>query len=208
MKTKFLIGFAVVTMTLAGCETMQQQPRRLTSADDPSNSCFRGMDIDPRFKPLVAKLGTISRADQASIEMMASTDKPTPEEKTALSIWGASRQECTAMGRSFRSVNAPNGWASAYESQQSAVLQAIARLYSGDITYGQFIIERQRIATIAAGQFADISGRDSQARAQHAQQEAARADAALQMMLIQQQQNRPITTNCNRFGNNVNCTTR
>lgn len=197
-----------VFVALSGCETMPQQQPRPTSADDPSRACFLELMRDPRLQVLLPKVGTIDSPDGATIEMMASTARPTEEEKAALSVWGAGRKSCADMGRSFRAQYAPPGWAENYDRSQSASIQNIAALYGGSIGYGQFIIERQRIATAGRARSAEINRLDNQARQQEAQQDAARADAALQMMLMQQQRNQPVTTTCNRFMNQVNCTTR
>lgn len=204
-----VLPLAGACIILAGCvATMPQQAARPTAADDPSNKCFQALGSDQRFAPLTPHLGDISKVDQASIEMLASTAKPTEQEKKALSVWGVARQTCADMGRSFRAEYAPPGWATAFDAQQNALIRTIASLYAGNITYGQFIAERQRLASSTRARLDEVNGQDRAARTQQAQQEAARADAALQMMLQQQRANQPVTTTCNRFMNTVNCTTR
>ena len=197
-------------LVMAGCmETApRQQAQRPTAADDPSTRCFDQLENDDRFAILKPHFGAISRANQASIEQLASTARPTEDEKRAISVLGVARQTCASLGTAFRAAYAPPGWVASMEAGQSKVLLAMAKLYGGDYTYGQIVPERQQIAVVTNAQLQQASNADSAARNQQAQQEAARANQALQMFLLQQQANRPVTTSCNRFMNTVNCTTR
>lgn len=212
---KLVTALLALTVALPGCVQTMPNVQRMTAEHDPSRSCFQGQEIDPRFEALKPRLGAIARADRATIEMLASNDKATNDEKAVLSLWAKSRQECAEMGRLYRERNAPPGWQTAFDAQQNTIIQAIASLYSGNITYGQFVAERQRIASASIAQLESIDNRDTTARAaraQEAQQGANRASDALQMMLMQQQQIRqqrqPINTTCTRFFDQVNCTTR
>lgn len=205
------IALAILaSAALAGCiqTTPQQQARRLTSADDPTMGCLLRMDSDQQFQALIVRLGSVSYANRATIQMMASKERPTEDEKSALSNWGLARQACVDQGRSFRAANAPPAWTAAFTSSQNQLLQAIAALYSGELTYGQFISERQRISDTAARQLQEASDADVARNNQQRQMEQARSDAALQMFLQNQQANKPVNTTCNRFMNTVNCTTR
>lgn len=203
---------------LAGCVvTMPQQAVRPTSASDPSSNCFASMQSDQRIQILAQKINL--SGPNSSIEMMASKDIPTEEEKKALSTWALARQACVDLGRDYRARYGAPGWANVIEWQQSAVLEAIAGLYGGSLTYGQFNVERTRIATAVNAQARDAADRNSAARAQRAQLDDAtsarelreyqeRNNATMQMLIQQTQMNKPIRTDCNRFGNSVNCTTR
>lgn len=203
---------------LSGCvATMPQQAARPTSASDPSNNCLTSMQSDERIQILAQKINL--SGPNSSIEMMASKDVPTEEEKKALSTWALARQACVDLGRDYRARYGAPGWANVIEWQQSAVLEAIAGLYGGSLTYGQFNVERTRVATAVNAKARDVADRNSSLRAQQAQQDAAasarelreyqeRNDATMQMLIQQTQTNKPIRTDCNRFGTSVNCTTR
>lgn len=218
---------ALVVALLAGCVTQpQQQTRRPSSEDDPSARCFTTLSTEAKFAPLSAKIGSIGVPDKAGIEQMASKERVTEEDKPLLSAWAAARQACAEQGRGFRAQYAPPGWVPTYDSLQSGVLVAIANLYGGNITYGEFITERLRVSEIAKAQFSDASNRDMSARQQQAQIDSQRADAAMGMLMQQQQQqqqlqqqrqqalqqqmqnNRTINTTCNTFGGVVSCTSR
>jgi len=216
----FFATLAVVL--LAGCLQTAPVQKRLTEADDPFGDCFSALESDPKLAVLIPKIGAIARPDRATIEQMASKEKPTSEAKQAISAWGVSRQYCHDLGRQFRAANAPLGFGAAYDSAQSALLENIANLYGENITYGQFISERLRLAKISMAEMDDINNRDGVARQQRAREDSARAGMALQNMIQQQQaqqqlqlqeqqilqQNRPINTTCNRYGTITNCTTR
>lgn len=187
---------------LAGCvATMPQQSARPTSRDDPSNSCFVGLESDARLQILISKIGAIGKPDRASIEMMASKDFPTEAEKVALSTWGLERRRCSDLGSNFRATYAPPGWTEIHNWQQSSVLQAIAGLYGGSLTYGQFIAERERIAQESIKQFKESNSRNMAARAQQAQQNQERTAAAIQMLMLAQPRPAPMTPS-------IECTSR
>lgn len=209
-----IIAILAACLVLAGCVATAptQQAKRPTSADDPSTKCFIALDTDQRFASLIPYLGSISRTDRATIEQMINTAKPTEDERKILSAWSVARQTCASLGTAFRAAYAPPGWVATTEAGQSQIMLALAKLYSGEYSYGQFVTERKQIGITTTAKLSDISTADSAARTQQARQEAAQADQALQMFLLQQQQirqaNRPITTSCNRVFDTVNCTTR
>ena len=206
----------LAVILLAGCvATMPQQEVRPTNASDPTMSCLNKLQSDQRIQILAERI-SFTRAP--SIEMMASKNVPTEEEKKALSAWAMARQACTDLGRDYRTRFGPPGYANVVEWEQSAVHEAIAGLYGGVLTYGQFNVERTKIATAAVAQARDAADRNSAARAQQAQQNAATAaresreyqernNATTQMLIQQMQINKPIRTDCNSFGNSISCTT-
>lgn len=209
-----IIAIFAACLVLTGCVATAptQQAKRPTSADDPSTKCFIDLENDQRFSLLKPYLGSISRTDRATIEQMTNTAKPTEEERKILSVWSFARQTCASLGTAFRAAYAPPGWVAITEAGQSQIMLALAKLYSGEYSYGQFVTERKQVGITTTAKLSDISTADSAARTQQARQEAAQADQALQMFLLQQQQirqaNRPITTSCNRVFDTVNCTTR
>jgi hypothetical protein len=207
MKNHFIF---VMTFVTACAGALAQQQNRPTSQSDPTNSCLAQSENSPALAILKPKVGKLFGRADPTIEMRANRDKPTDEEKQALSAWGKVRQQCLEMGRAYRAQYAPPGWVAAVEDGQSQLWQAIASLYVGDITFGQFVAERDRIGIAAVAGMeqadrADMATRAQQAqqRAKDAQQSEARANAAIQMLLQPPPQAvRPMQTP------SVNCTSR
>jgi len=88
--TKLFFATLAVVL-LAGCLQTAPVQKRLTEADDPSGDCFSALESDPKLAVLIPKIGAIARPDRATIEQMASKEKPTSEAKQAISAWGVSR---------------------------------------------------------------------------------------------------------------------
>lgn len=208
-------------LPLAGCVTPGgglQQAKRPTSSDDPSNGCFASIAYDARFVPLRDKIAINLKPDKPTLEMMSDPSKVTPEEKRLLSVWKVARDTCADMGASFRAQYAPPEDRANIAVGMAATDALTARLYSGEITYGEFNRLRANNAVTGQARGAATEQREREANAAAAAQEDARRQAAvnqafqnLQQQQMQNQlllnQNRAVTTKCQRFGNQVSCTT-
>jgi len=176
---------------------------------------------DKHFEPLRTRIAINQRPETLSLEMMADKSRPTKEELQLLSDYKADRDECVVRGESFRANFAPPGYVAQFNANIARVNELLARLYAGEMNYGEF--NRARAGNVADNQskMAEIDRREREANAaREADAQAQRSMAvrdALQTMqtqqLIQQQQmqinraNMPRNTNCQRLGNQVNCTT-
>lgn len=214
----------IALLPLAGCVTAPQSrgpsPQEIT-ANDPSTACMREASRDARLAVLLPKIGSLQNAGQAPISMMTSKELPTRDEKEALEVWGGSRQTCLQTGASYRAKNMPVPVAMAMEAGQERLILLTARLWAGDINYGQFNQERISIRDGVRSNYAAFDKGQAQARAQDEERRDAASrdfqDAMYRQQLILQQQqmqnqqiyqqNRPVSTDCRRFGNQVNCTT-
>jgi hypothetical protein len=188
LKTLALIAL----VALAGCNATMPQQHRPTAADDPSVKCFAEMETDQRFAILRPHIGSMTRANAASLEVLASTARPTDQEKRAISVWGVARQTCAAMGDSFRAQYAPPGWKLAVDDGQQQVLGLMARLYAGEITYGEFARGRQAIASEIGQRMQEADQRNTAALAQQAAARSAQAannaaNTALIMQMLRPQ---------------------
>ncbi len=162
---------------------------------DPSVACFRGLEHDARFDKMKVR-GAVGSAIQVTLEMAASRDKASDEEKSQLSILAVARQTCLDLGKAWRRTYAPPEIAVIYETLQMRVMDLMANLYGGDITWGEYIARRRGIAS----EF-------EQSRAQIAtnlrnQEESRRRDAVNTLLLMHalQPQQQP--------SRQINCTTR
>lgn len=173
----------LVSAILAGCTTGAGQAQgRPTAAADPSYACYDAREDTPSLSILKPKVGKLFSGADPTIEMRANQSKATLEEKQALSEWGQARQQCAEMGRSFRATYAPPGWAAAFDESQSLILQAIAGLYGGKISYGEFVAERERIGNAAVSKMQEANQRDIESRRQQVQQAQDRTNAALRTL--------------------------
>jgi hypothetical protein len=227
-RLRILCLVAISAATLSGCVTpggQQQQAKRPNASDDPSQSCHLNLTMDKRFELIQPKIAIRERPENASLDMLSDKSYPTAEERQVLSAWKSARDACTALGASFRAQYAPLDFQATLNANLTRLNELIARLYGGDITYGEFNRTRAENAARNAQAMAGVAQRERDANAAAAAQEEQNRRAAVGMALqnmqaqqaiqqqtqIQQQQmlqmNRPRTTNCQRIGTQMNCTT-
>lgn len=209
---------SVFALLLAGCQTMGPQARGPSPAEilanDPTGSCMKRLNTDPFIvEQLGAPIG-VGKSEQPTLKMMADKTKPNDEQKEALSMYAAARDKCAALGAEYRRAKMPGDVVYTLENNNQKLQVLFAKLYAGDITFGEFNTSRTNNIMTMRGQ---LTEQDQQRAQRQAAAEAERqrntANALQQFnnqMLLQQQinnANRPITTNCNRFGQQVSCTT-
>lgn len=204
-------------VVLAGCANMRPPPSpspAQLSAADPTNICMRRVTEDPFIITQLASKAGIGRPGNPSIEMLADKSRANAEEKQALSTYSAERQKCIDLGASYRRQNYPAQVTMTMEQGAQNIALLLAKLYAGDITFGEYNELRMKNASEARSRLADYDQsirREQQAEADRRQTNANNALQNLNNQLLLQQQinnaNRPRTTNCQRLGNQVNCTT-
>lgn len=175
-------------------------------ANDPSTPCFRQIVNDNRFGPLRDSLGMSSRASDITIEMMSNNRRPIEDEKRIISIWAAERDRCLEMGRRWRADNVPPQLKALIDSTHAALKSLIAKLYGGSISYGEFIMARQKNSQEFDTQIAMMY----QKNIEQTQNSKARAAESPNNNSRQHQlPNRTLTTNCYRFDESLtHCTTQ
>lgn len=221
---KTLLCLSAIAM-LVGCVTPSKQPDRPTARDDPSNGCFAGIAYDARFVGLREKMAVNIKADAPSLDMLSDKSYPTAAEKQMLSVWKVARDTCSEMGAQFRATYAPLDYQQTLKATQLRINLLLARLVSNEITWSDFNRLRAENSVDQQGRIAATAQRERDANAAAAAQDEDRrrqaVGAALQNMQAQQQinqqnalqqqqimnQNRPRQTNCQRIGNQMNCTT-
>lgn len=181
---------------------------------------------DPRLASLIPAAVPYD-AGTATIQQLADPALFSSDQKEALAQWDTVMQACLSeQGLVFERWFAP-AVSGIYRDhlQQGKLLRA--RAYSGAITIGQFNQARAELGqkTVASAEAAqqEYAHRQQAIEAQNAAAWSAAASALQQsrqtqimQQQLQQQQwqnmqnnyqmNRPVQTNCNRYGNQVNCT--
>lgn len=138
---KRLAALLVSGLLLAGCAT---EPAK-TAADDPTFACLYALQEQQKYQHLYTKIA--KSADAATIEQLASKELASEEEKVMLSNWAQDRRICHQEGRDYRAAYAPPGYVAVFDNLQSGLISLTAKLYAGEITYGQFNQARVRLAS-------------------------------------------------------------
>ena len=103
---------------------------------DPSGPCFAAIADKPELQILKGKV--VIGGGSPTLEMLASTKKPTKAEKVAISAWVATAEECMRMGESWRAQNYPASVNSMMGQRVVSAKALIADLYAGKISYGAY----------------------------------------------------------------------
>lgn len=112
-------------------------------AQDPSAACIQQLGGDERLQALFKK-APLDISKGQPLEVLANQSKATAKEKAALSILVSELDRCTELGADWRKQNYPasiNGYGNSY---QSFLRSAIADLYAGKLSFGDFAKARDR----------------------------------------------------------------
>ena len=206
-------------LALVGCTGLRGPTAEAMMGSDPTMTCFRRMNADPEARRVLHDKVGVGIDGPPTIQMLADKTTPTEEERQALVSFTSVRQSCIAEGTSYRRANMPPEVWMQIEGLGEQTTLLFARLYASDITYGDYNrihMEQTRNAMIRLAnsdrQRAQAQASDDERRGQAFLQglQAAQQQQYQQQMLRQQQiqMNRPVTTDCSRFGNSVTCTSR
>lgn len=192
------------------------------------NNCLLSLVERPELESIRTKI-SLTGWKLTTFARMQDGSSPTEEERSAIAEWAKGREECfRANERDISRTNPPAAFA-VIQRLHIGVLTLAADIVRGSINYGQFNTERVRLGQVGDSDFAAIRQQDinnaSQAAAaddaQRKAEDAQRRSVALQYLLNNRPASPqapqpyamppaspPITTNCSRIGDNINCTTR
>lgn len=219
------LSLAICAGSLSGCVTPGGHARGPSPAEimanDPTTACMKRLTEDPYILKHLSEKTGIGRPGQPTLQMLADKSRVTAEEKEALSTYSSARDQCLASGSSYRRANMPSNVVFDLESSGQRVTLLLAKLYAGEMTYGEYNSARLENIQKLRSNLTTSDQQNAQARAADEDRRRAAAGMALQNMQNQQlilqqqqqqqqllmQQNRPRNTNCSRLGNQLNCTT-
>ncbi|AMM23018.1 hypothetical protein [Variovorax sp. PAMC 28711] len=209
-KNLLLIAAAAL---LSGCVTPGPFARQSAGdvvASDPTSSCMARLNGDPFIVGRLGEKMGIGRQGAPTVEMLADRTYPNATEKQALGAYANARESCIASGSDYRRQNMTQQIAQTMEQGGASMSILVGKLYAGDLTYGEYNARRVEIGSAARARMSDVEQQQRQASAQEQANRSAAFGQALQNAQTQQliqQQRRATTTNCSRFGNQLNCTT-
>lgn len=218
MKTKSALIAITLCVSILGC-AVQQTSRTSTgwtqadidSAIAEANQRCDARVADPKIDPIRQHLPLL-RTESATLQQMGSKKKPTSREKDAIVAWDAALELCM---QELKNVDLAAGIRQdQYEANADSLFlaqkQAKAKLWAGQISYGEYI----EAATANRRKWADrqqeIRDGIRSAQIQQAQANAQQQQATAQaLMLFNQTASRyrqPVQTNCVKIGGQTSCT--
>jgi hypothetical protein len=214
---------ATLIGALAGCATAaQRQSQNIRTTVDVTvaqgNVCYGQINADAAYAELTRHF-PFQDIHQATLAQQIDPTFATPHEVALISERHDRIVPCRkGVVDGFMTVEPSIGvlWAEAFSKGDENLLQ----LAKGKESWGDYVVRAKAIADENIAKRLTASREiDAGLNASHQQEMAGRAAAAQafsnsmaqQQMINQNQQmlnnaNRPVTTNCNRFGNSVNCT--
>ena len=199
-------------------------------AQDPTVSCIEELKTNTELQGLYKKM-PLDVSKGQSLEILSNNTKPTVVEKKLILKFMESVEACSNQGSEWRTKNYPLVINNLGAKFQSDIKIGIADLYSGKLTFGELAKIRTKMMTdfianlqLEVAKMAEaINDRNAQIAAEReaiAAQNAAMAEEARRQAVLQYYMRSlptyqplpmpraPVTTNCNAFGNQLNCVTR
>ena len=115
-------------------------------AQDPTAACFQQVGGDDRLQSLFKK-APLDISKGQPLEVLANQSKATANDKAALSILVSEIDRCSALGADWRLQNYPASINAYLNTYHSLLRSAIADLYAGKLTFGDFAKARDREQT-------------------------------------------------------------
>lgn len=141
--------------------------------DDPSARCFDALDLEAELQPLRGKVGSLSRPTSAGIDVLTDRARASEAERPMIREWAKLRQNCFDRGTEYRARSAPPGYQEQMTNANTLLTALIARLYLGELSYGEFAAERARLAADNTARLTAIfnaAARAAQDHDRHAQE--------------------------------------
>lgn len=218
MKPTALLTTIMVSLSLLGCATSQQVQRTPTgwTHEEVNAALFAADNLcterlsDPALNPIRAHI-PIENGDDATIKQLASKKKPNSAEKEAILVWDGVTTACV---QNIVNVNRQAGALPSYvanlEALGQAQKQAKARLWAGQISYGEYLAVSSTNRKEFGKRAQEILDGAAAAEMQRAQAAAQQAQANAQALMLfnqaSRQYRRPVQTNCVRIGGQLSCT--
>lgn len=144
----FVVGF--VALSIAGCATDQEAENRRGAAAETMRQAAYGychsLMRHEALDPIRLKVVLFGDA-QPTFDMLANADHVTAEERPAVREWAALGMRCQEQTRSYFQSYYTSMHVTIYNAATGSANALRAQLYNGQLTYGQYNQERQKVIT-------------------------------------------------------------
>jgi hypothetical protein len=211
VKRVYVIG--TVLLALSGCAS-QGMPPEIAAKQNQYNQCMEDLAAKPEFGSIRAKM--LLSVKDTPFEAFTNKDLPTPQEKKAISGWAQAITTCWHFEDDFFDYAASRdpSYRVASQTLRSSHQDELLALYQGQTSYGEYLMKSKKSHEEFQRQMAAVNKanleKTQEIELRRQAIDAMRPPAPIfvpQVMPTPIVPRAPITTNCHRFGNNVNCTT-
>jgi hypothetical protein len=125
----------VVLLPLVGCAGVGRSPQEIQAAD-PTTACMNRLQADFFIaKQIGAKIAIVGEPD---MQQMADRTKPQGEQLAAISSYANTKQQCWALGASYRRYNIPDQVVGVLDAHAQSGAISLSKLYAGELTFGEY----------------------------------------------------------------------
>jgi hypothetical protein len=103
----------------------------------PELACYRDLGLRPEYQALKGGFRPRSEDDR-SFALYANQNRPTEQEKRLIALYIEEQERCRAAAKHWREANSHPAIRDLVDKSFNDYLALAARLYRGDITYGEF----------------------------------------------------------------------
>jgi hypothetical protein len=166
-----LVGIMSLLLIYSGCDVIaeQQRQQRFQAADKACEALY----ADARLDPIRGKVALNNSVKQTTFAMRTDTKTVSPGEKPLIALWADKREQCFRVYDPALEPLAAPQVVVVWHAMWGATDAAIAELYLGRITYGDFAVKRLAISEESDMAIADIRQALFVQNAQLANEEAA-----------------------------------
>ena len=157
------------------------------NAEKSAEVCFDQLDSNPVLSRLLPHVGSVSKTNAATFQMMVSKLKPSKAEKEAIAVWGLEQQKCADMYRESLPQGLPPAAFEIEAKSQSDMQQLLVTLYRGQLSYGEFIEFRKKLGEVKITKLRELLSQE-QTRQQQQENEKMQRDSANEDRARQQAQ--------------------
>ena len=157
---KITYAITVVVSSFLGISSFSQQTTTYSDQEIlAGRPCYFELNSNPKLTRLLPKVGAIQteKGYRAPIELLADKTKPNKEDKAAIGFWAKERQDCDQKAQAFLQAKTSPGNYAVRQSVDSRYYALLARLYAGDLSFGEFVQNRQDLNQSLSAQLREVS---------------------------------------------------
>ena len=200
-------------LALGGCAN-RGVPPEIAAKPKQFDQCMRSVSAKPEFDSIRSKM--LFPVNEAPLEAFANKDRPTPQEKVAILAWDKATDTCKHFqdeAIDYFAAHDPS-YRTAFLTGRSKSKDILLALYQGKISYGEALAEKKKFSDEFGKQLTTIDKANREKSQEiELRKQAIEASRPLPPIVVAPPMPVPVvpraptTTNCHRFGNNLDCTT-
>lgn len=189
MKRRSRFGAALTAIQCMSMAAAVVGSSHAFAQEDPSKACLSALQPDPKIQILNAKM-PFDITNGQSLAVLSDPTKPNTKEKVALAYFATEADRCFGVGAEWRTEHYPVEVSSALTLFRVDVLSAMADLYGGKMTFGDYAkLRAKMLADLKVKVDGVVAAKNAEREEQDRRQQeaAARKDEADRLIQVQRE---------------------